>query len=373
MQRDQDATAARLRALIEPRRPPSSSSRSASPSHQQDRSSRHPRRRYVGDGLDYRRPITLPSQASIVDLTAADDAEVSSTTSAPDRTASRNRDRPTTRPPNRLPRYPNPILEDVIDLESLPDRPASDIVIDDDTTNPEPLEADHNPSSPEVTFLHSRPRANPRPPIPQHRGHLAEHVRRHYHQSNEDSPHGFPMNMLLGAGFPFLRSNGATVLDEPGGYPAGGFPTVPGALPRALGALFGATAPDSRQSSRRTNHLARIIEEDANRRVIEMHNAMGFQQHRLRTMMQGGLGPAFHLANNFVREEPGLPAPTYDPVSDPRDGFTRSPGEDDVLVCPRCDQELCSGVSDEKQQAWVVKACGHVGVLLKGDVYCDFY
>jgi len=166
------------------------------------------------------------------------------------------------------------------------------------------------------------------------------------------------MNMLLGAGFPFL--NGAAVLDEPGGYPAAGH--VAGALPRAFGALFGAAPPpDPRAPPRRMDNLARLIQEDANRRVTEMHNAMGFQQHRLRNMMQGGLGPAFHLGNNFVREEP-VPAPTYDPVPDPRDGFLRSPGEDDVLVCPNCGHELCSGESEEKQQAWVVKACGHVSV-----------
>ena len=31
-----------------------------------------------------------------------------------------------------------------------------------------------------------------------------------------------------------------------------------------------------------------------------------------------------------------------------------------MLVCPRCEDELCKGDSEVKQQAWVVKACGHV-------------
>lgn len=362
MQRGQESSSSRHGTSAEPRRPPPSSSRSASPSHSA-RSSRHPRR-FVGDGLDYRRPITLPSQASIVDLTAADDIEVSRTIPAPERTASRNRQRPSTRPATRLPRYPNAIFDEVIDLESLPERPTPEVIIDDDATTQEPIEGDQNPSSPEVTFLHARPRANPRPPIPQHRGHLAEHVRRHYQQpNNEETAHGFPMNMLFGGAFPFLRGNGAAVLDEPGGYPAGYH--APVGLPQAFGELLGAARPDPRRLPRRRDNLASLIQEDANCRAAPaMHNAMGFQQLRLRNMMMGGMGPAFHLGNNFVREE-AVPAPTYDPVTDARNGFTRSPGEDDVLVCPHCGHELCSGESEEKQQAWVVKACGHVSASLK--------
>ena len=54
------------------------------------------------------------------------------------------------------------------------------------------------------------------------------------------------------------------------------------------------------------------------------------------------------------------PLPTYDAPSPPRPGFTRSPKEDEVLVCPNCGDELGLGKDDIKRQVWVIKACGHV-------------
>ena len=56
------------------------------------------------------------------------------------------------------------------------------------------------------------------------------------------------------------------------------------------------------------------------------------------------------------------PPPTYDaPVAAP-EGFTRSPVEDDCVVCPNCDDELCVGESELKRQVWVIKGCGHVSL-----------
>lgn len=50
---------------------------------------------------------------------------------------------------------------------------------------------------------------------------------------------------------------------------------------------------------------------------------------------------------------------SYKAPSPPSEGFTRSAGEDDLVVCPNCDEEL--GIGDEtKQQIWVAKPCGHV-------------
>ncbi|MBE7179852.1 MAG: hypothetical protein INR71_01370, partial [Terriglobus roseus] len=54
------------------------------------------------------------------------------------------------------------------------------------------------------------------------------------------------------------------------------------------------------------------------------------------------------------------PAPYEAPPPAP-DGFTRSPREGDVLVCPNCGDELGEGKTDRKKQMWVVKKCGHVG------------
>jgi hypothetical protein len=53
-------------------------------------------------------------------------------------------------------------------------------------------------------------------------------------------------------------------------------------------------------------------------------------------------------------------SPPVIPPSAAPEGFTRSPAEGDDLVCPNCDDELCTGDSDLKKQVWIVKGCGHV-------------
>ncbi|KAI4119271.1 MAG: hypothetical protein LQ345_000794 [Seirophora villosa] len=72
----------------------------------------------------------------------------------------------------------------------------------------------------------------------------------------------------------------------------------------------------------------------------------------------------FHMGDAPVTRQTQAPLPTYDAPPPPHAGFTRSPKEDDVLVCPNCEDELGQGKDDVKRQVWVVKACGHV------QVYC---
>lgn len=57
------------------------------------------------------------------------------------------------------------------------------------------------------------------------------------------------------------------------------------------------------------------------------------------------------------------PTPKYSPPPEPATGFTRNPGEDDVVVCPNCGDELAVGDEEAKQEIWVNKACGHVSAL----------
>jgi hypothetical protein len=69
--------------------------------------------------------------------------------------------------------------------------------------------------------------------------------------------------------------------------------------------------------------------------------------------------------------------PLYEAPSAAKEGFTRSPTENDIIICPACEQELVAK-NDEDQTAvkksktqnkkdraehpfWVVKTCGHVG------------
>ena len=71
------------------------------------------------------------------------------------------------------------------------------------------------------------------------------------------------------------------------------------------------------------------------------------------------LAAAFDLGQP-ARRQPPPQLPTYTPPAPAQEGFTRSPKEDDVLVCPNCDDELGLGDDETKRQVWVVKACGHV-------------
>ncbi|TKA73410.1 hypothetical protein B0A55_04273 [Friedmanniomyces simplex] len=52
-------------------------------------------------------------------------------------------------------------------------------------------------------------------------------------------------------------------------------------------------------------------------------------------------------------------SPKYEPPASPGEGFTRNPGEDEVVVCPNCGDELAVSEDEMKQEVWVVKGCGH--------------
>jgi hypothetical protein len=88
--------------------------------------------------------------------------------------------------------------------------------------------------------------------------------------------------------------------------------------------------------------------------------------------LQRGLFQAPNIHLNFSQagfnyEQPSRPQPrlpTYEPPPSAPAGFTRSPGEDELLVCPHCDDELGVSNDEVKRQVWVVKTCGHVGNLL---------
>jgi hypothetical protein len=80
-----------------------------------------------------------------------------------------------------------------------------------------------------------------------------------------------------------------------------------------------------------------------------------------------------YQAPGFTIHEPPppTPPPSYKPPTPPPEGFTRTVGEDDVVVCPNCDREL--GIGDgPRQQIWVAKNCGHVCCLSeKKNVWAD--
>ncbi|KAL2002041.1 hypothetical protein VTN02DRAFT_765 [Thermoascus thermophilus] len=70
------------------------------------------------------------------------------------------------------------------------------------------------------------------------------------------------------------------------------------------------------------------------------------------------LGMDYQIAG-FTMDNAARPVSSYKPPSPAPEGFTRTAKEDDVVVCPNCEDEL--GTGDEiKQQIWVAKPCGHV-------------
>lgn len=84
----------------------------------------------------------------------------------------------------------------------------------------------------------------------------------------------------------------------------------------------------------------------------------------------------FNYGANGINHEPAPPKPAHIAPPDPREGFTRKTGEDTVVICPGCENELKYDPDDtspppakrakttrkdrEEHHFWAVKACGHV-------------
>lgn len=75
-----------------------------------------------------------------------------------------------------------------------------------------------------------------------------------------------------------------------------------------------------------------------------------------------GVAAEFELAQ-IEQQNPARASPAREALPTARPGFTRSAAEEDLCVCPNCEDELCTGEDEIKRQIFVVKACGHVGVL----------
>ena len=73
------------------------------------------------------------------------------------------------------------------------------------------------------------------------------------------------------------------------------------------------------------------------------------------------ISQAFALQPDHEQEQPSEDA--IAPLPPAPEGFTMSPEEDDILTCPNCDEELCTGDKPQKKQVWVIKSCGHVRTL----------
>ena len=82
---------------------------------------------------------------------------------------------------------------------------------------------------------------------------------------------------------------------------------------------------------------------------------------------------AFPLGHASTPPRPSVPKYSSPPAA--KEGFTRTLREDDVLVCPNCEQELGVGHDELQRQVWAVRLCGHVrsatshGAIVPTDIY----
>ncbi|KAK7516280.1 hypothetical protein IWZ03DRAFT_186201 [Phyllosticta citriasiana] len=296
--------------------------------HQQRRS--HPqtsglhlppiRTRFAGDGFDYRRPVMSTAAAAnssasnVIDLTSDDDTGTRAVPAASTRA---------TRPP----RFPREII-DLCDDDPQPERANSS------------RQRNRAPSSPEVEVTFSR-----RVPMEQ--------------RAEFDEVTRFFREALQGAQQE-QRRGGAN-----GGPPR--FLQPPQTNHRTIEQYN--QILNERTSVRRGNAAGRSRGERGEgqarqlplpflARAIATHDHDDILNVGTRPQIMEGLFNYTDVAFNLGDREPS-PA-TYSAPDAAGPGFTRSPEENEVLVCPNCDSELCAGDEGSlKRQVWIIKGCGH--------------
>lgn len=323
--------------------------------------------RYAGDGLDFRRPAqNTSSNPSFIDLTDDDDSMPSTyATPQPEAVA------PPTRP-QRLPRF----SREIIDLSA-------------DTSPPEPTHANlprreqedyaHQqnppaaPSSPDVQFLLARPRSphsriQDRQPTPYQQNQFPPHPILDLTIDNDDD-----VVHVRTAERPAINLHRPHLghMGHDGGPDHGfGIARIAEMLSRIPGDAARGTAGNARHGGNWFQHVFQFggprnnawAEDDDDPAILHFQPRQGARQANVP-------GPMDYTTIGFglaIEQEPPPrpPTPKYSPPPDPGPGFTRSPEEDDVLMCPNCKDELGLGRTDEKKQVWIVKACGHVSAIL---------
>ncbi|KAL6704313.1 hypothetical protein ACN47E_008377 [Coniothyrium glycines] len=296
-------------------------------------------RRFAGDGFDYRRPagsaaareqdstsvdltaeeeedaaIDLSGEDEIIDLTADDSGYGAS---QHDRHAEQWRHPP----PRRLPRG----MDIIIDLDDGQEEWRMD------TPMPEP-------GSPEIEFISSRPIDQPRQ-APSHDEDDVEFVREQplpddevQRRRQQDIDNMVDLLGTMNGQFNHLQAHVARFTANMN-RTAANITRVGGARARRGGPIAPPRGPPRAHAH---VHVGAFVA------PFMDFNIVGFDL---------GMGGA---------RAPEPAPPTYEAPPEAPEGFTRSPAERDVLMCPNCDIELCSGEDEIKSQVWIVKACGHV-------------
>jgi len=276
-----------------------------------------PPRRYPGDGFDFRRPAntTMPT-AAVIDLTS--DTEPSPETR-------RMPPPPATTRASRGPRFDR----DIIDLSD--DPPAAQ-----HSTSRNMARSNPQPESPEIQFMGTRQLPAPR-------------------RRPEPEPMLDIVNLDIDMDDDFevlgetTRNNGGRRGGNQG-QRAYGTQAAVGGLARFLPQLFRETVGRVHPGG------PGLIRPVAPRRFQQRPTFQNYTPGNFAVPQMDFNQVAFDLGGE--RDE--APDPTYEAPPPAPEGFTRSPRDDEMLVCPNCDDELCTGATDRKKQVWVIKGCGHV-------------
>ena len=115
--------------------------------------------------------------------------------------------------------------------------------------------------------------------------------------------------------------------------------------------------PMGRGGTGRRSYVPHFLMDPQNHRLLEFDDDEGISPHDFRMPNPDFETAAFQIGQEAV--QPAVPAYNVPPPS--KEGFTRSPAEDSMLVCPNCDNELGASEDELKRQVWAVRSCGHVG------------
>ena len=307
--------------------PPEPSSNNAPSSSNTPFTFQLPTLRYPGDGLDLRRPVMSQPSQDVIDLTEEPDSPTLPG-DTPNSTSLHQ-------PPrfSRLPRF----QQDIIDIDDEENRPAHGA----------------RSGSPEIQLLYSR--SIPQEGRQQRRQPgVAPYARHMQHEpvQTEADRNGRFTEVPRAPHLPNWNDLRNMVR------------TARGDIGRSATQVLNEEADIRRHFGlARTNHPPRAPRD---REPLDLEVDLSDAEDLFLEQPRRSFAPPIHL--NFVQtgfqmEPPpqrAPPLPTYNAPPAPQKGFTRSPKEDDTLVCPNCEEELGVGKDEIKRQVWVVKSCGHV-------------
>ncbi|KAL9086481.1 MAG: hypothetical protein Q9165_007097 [Trypethelium subeluteriae] len=334
--------------------------------------------RFPGDGLDFRRPMNSANrQETVIDLTEDTPPH------PPHRDQQDHSSNAFTSRPTRPPRFDRDIIdvEDYITQEPSSQSQPQPIDLTQDDGSPAAPTAPRAPS-PEVEFVSSRQISPPPGPLefisgPTSLGQSIADFLGSYSPFNLTSPHHRALAILNRESqhHPTARlRRHVQGLDDLSG-------------PISLATLASGSSSTTTTTTTTSSSVVHPTSfHDLTGGVVPRHHHHHHHHHHHRGTERGirvatpaavgpgatplvhiGIGPEDYESVGFDLGYAGGDGrqrrmkEMLEPPPPARDGFTRSPGEEDVLVCPNCGDELGDGGEGTlKVQVWIVKGCGHV-------------